>query len=344
MGRNAQGKTNLLESIHYLETFRSFRGAADSELVRFGERVFRIEGEFEGEEDPSVQIAAAFQRHPKKKRVTAGGTPVPRLADAVGSVATVLFTPDDSKLIRAGPANRRRFLDIVLSVNEPGYLLSLQAFWHALAQRNAALRDQSGDAAFAWDRILVRSGARVIASRVQWVSDFADLFEDCYREVSGQAGACMRYRPSVRDAAEVRTPGEVAEAYQSALTASRDQEWRRRSTVVGPHRDDLELAIRGATGSRGLRSYGSGGEQRTAALALRLLEVETAHRLRRREPILLLDDVFAELDDERSQRVFALFDRMGRGQVILTAPKESEVRFRKDILDQWRIEGGRIER
>ncbi len=343
LGRNAQGKTNLLEAIHYLETFRSFRGAPDGELVRFGENVFRIEGEIGAEGRPSTGIAAAFQRNPKKKRVTADGTEVPRLADAVGSVASVLFTPEDSGLVRDGPSGRRRFLDIVLSLNEPGYLDSLLEFRRALEQRNAALRDSGGDAAFAWDEILVRAGARVVDWRARWISDFADLYRTCYDEVSGQEGASIRYRPSVAGAADTEGPEGAREAYRLALAASRERERRRRTTVVGPHRDDLELMIGEGTGARDLRAYGSGGEQRTAALALRLLEVETARRLRGREPILLLDDVFAELDDERSKKVLALLERTGAGQVILTAPKESEVRFRRDLLRKWRIEGGRIE-
>lgn len=345
LGGNAQGKTNLLEAIHYLETFRSFRGASDAKLVQFGENVFRVEGEIAGEGRPSTEVAAAFQRIPKRKRVTVDGKEVPRLADAVGSVATVLFTPEDSGLVRDGPSERRHFLDIVLSLNEPGYLASLQEFWRALGQRNAALREgESGDAAFAWDEILIRSGARIVTSRARWISDFADLFRTCYDEVSGQEGASIRYQPSVGRAAEGAGAGEgAAEAYRSALAASRERERRRRTTVVGPHRDDVELAIDEGSGARDLRAYGSGGEQRTAALALRLLEVETAKQLRGREPILLLDDIFAELDDERSRKVLALLERTGPGQVILTAPKESEMRFRRDLLSRWRIEGGRIQ-
>ena len=261
----------------------------------------------------------------------------------MGSVATVLFTPEDSGLVRDGPSERRRFLDIVLSLNEPGYLASLQEFRRALEQRNAALRDSARDTAFVWDEALVRSGARIVNSRRRWISQFAGFFRACYDEVSGQKGASIRYRPSVGGDDDTGGPERAVEAYRQALAASREREWRRRTTVVGPHRDDLELTIEEGAGARDLRAYGSGGEQRTAALALRLLEVETAKRLRGREPILLLDDVFAELDDERSKKVLALLDRTAAGQVILTAPKEADVRFRRDLLSRWRIEGGRIE-
>ena len=344
VGRNAQGKTNLLEAVHYLETFRSFRGAPDGELVRFGGNVFRIEGEIESDQGDSAKIAAAFQRSPKQKRVAADGKVVARLGDAVGSVATVLFTPSDLGLVRGGPSGRRRFLDIVLSLNEPGYLGALQEFGRALAQRNAVFRAGGGDAAFAWDEILVRSGTRIVTSRARWVADHADLFRACYDEMAGSGKAGIRYRPSLAGGTETADAPTTADAFRSALRSSREREWRQRTTVVGPHRDEMEITLEEAAGTRDLRAYGSGGEQRTAALALRLLEAETAKRVRGREPILLLDDVFAELDDERSAKTLALLEKTGQGQVILTAPKESEVRFRRESLTRWRIEGGRIER
>ena len=343
VGRNAQGKTNLLEAVHYLETFRSFRGAPDGELVRFGGNVFRIEGEIESDRGGSAEIAAAFQRSPKRKRVTADGKVVARLGDAVGSVATVLFTPSDLELVRGGPSERRRFLDIVLALNEPGYLGALQEFGRALAQRNAVFRAGGGDAAFAWDEILVRSGTRIVTSRARWIAGHADLFRACYDEIAGCGKARIRYRPSVAGGRETADAQATADAFRSALRSSRERERRQRTTVVGPQRDEIEITLEEAAGTRDLRAYGSGGEQRTAALALRLLEAETAKRVRGREPILLLDDVFAELDDERSARTLALLEKTGPGQVILTAPKASEVRFRRESLTQWRIEGGRIE-
>ena len=343
VGRNAQGKTNLLEAVHYLETFRSFRGAPDGELVRFGGNVFRIEGEIESDRGGSAEIAAAFQRRPKQKRVSADGKVVARLGDAVGSVATVLFTPSDLGLVHGGPSARRRFLDIVLSLNEPGYLGALQEFGRALAQRNAVFRAGGGDGAFAWDEILVRSGSLIITSRARWIAGHADLFRVCYDEIAGSGKARIRYRSSVAGDKETTDAQATADAFRSALRSAREREYRQRTTVIGPHRDEMEITLEEGAGMRDIRAYGSGGEQRTAALALRLLEAETAKRLRGREPILLLDDVFAELDDERSARTLALLEKTGPGQVILTAPKESEVRFRRESLTQWRIEGGRIE-
>ena len=344
IGRNAQGKTNLLEAIHYLETLRSFRKARDEELVCFGQPLFRIEAESEDEAGERRTISAAFRQNPRSKRVLLDGERVMRLGEAVGSLATVLFTPEDVRLVRDGPAERRRFLDLVLSVNEPGYLRALQTFRHALAQRNAALRDRGGvEEVFAWDSVLTQSGAAVSWTRATWVREFAAAFGERYREISGDATVKMAYEPSIAGVSEMRSAEEVADEYLATLASSRDQEFRRRMTLSGPHRDDLSFSGgQGGAEGRDLRAYGSGGERRTGALALRLLEVETARVRRGRDAILLLDDVFAELDDERSRRVLALLDRLVPGQVILTAPKESDVKFRADLLPRWSIEGGEI--
>ena len=343
IGRNAQGKSNLLEAIHYLETFKSFRGARDEDVVRFEHEFFRVEAELEEEGGDTHTIGAAFQRSPRRKKVTLDGDEVSRLGDAIGSLASVLFTPDDIRLVRDGPGERRRFLDVVLSLNEPGYLRALQTFRHALSQRNAALRDRDGSAAaFAWDTILIRAGAEVSWLRAQWVREFSQVFGEHYREVSGEAPAYMQYKPSVSGVGAMGSAEEVVDGYRAALVSSRSQESGRRMTVIGPHRDDLTFSTDGREGGRDLREYGSGGERRTLVLALRLLEVETARARRGREPILLLDDVFAELDDERSRRVLGLLDRLVLGQVILTAPREADVQFRDDVLEKWTVEGGEI--
>ncbi len=344
IGRNAQGKTNLIEAIHYLETFRSFRRARDEDLVRFGGEFFRIAAELEEGGGAARSVAAAFQPSPRQKRATVDGDDVSRIGDAIGSLATVLFTPDDIRLVKDGPGERRRFLDLVLSLNESGYLKALQTFRHALAQRNAALRERENSAAVqAWDTVLVRTGAEVSWKRARWVREFSQVFREHYREISGETAADMQYEPSVSEPGGMDDADEVAERYRTALISSRAQESRRRMTLIGPHRDELTFSTDGREGGRDLREFGSGGESRSAALALRLTEVETTRARRGREPILLLDDVFAELDDQRSGRVLELLNRSAPGQVILTAPKKTDVQFRSDVLARWTIEGGRIE-
>lgn len=343
VGANAQGKTNFLEAIYYLETFRSFRGARDDQLVAFEEDVFRIvAGLHDDDGGVGREVSAAFQRQGRRKKVTVDGAEPARLGDALGGLAAVVFSPSDVAIVSEGPAERRRFLDIVLSLNVSGYLEALQRFRQFLAQRNASLKeDRAATLAHVWDEGLVRSGARVMAARRDWIGARREAFSRLYAAVSGGRGAMLRYRADVDLAGGEDEDGIVA-SYLEALRDSAETELRMRTTMAGPQRDDMVITLEGDERELDVRDYGSGGQKRTAALALRLVEAETIREARRREPLVLMDDVFAELDAGRSERVLELMEREETGQVILTAPREGQVRLRREVLPRWTIEGGRI--
>jgi DNA replication and repair protein RecF len=355
IGDNGQGKTNLLEAIYYLEIFRSFRGATDEQLVKFGEEVFRVEGRFETSDGPR-RVAAAYDRRARKKRVSVGGNEPARLGDAIGAVGVVVFSPSDVSIVAGSPGERRRYLDIVLSLTEPGYLGALQRYRHVLAQRNAVLRRGSGaPLVSAWDEGLVGWGSRVVAARARWVEARAASFAEHVLDISDGASGALEYEPSVAagagaggEGAEARDTGEIAERFRRDLARSREREERRGMTLVGPHRDDLRL--RGEVGERGdarswvdLRAYGSGGQQRTAAVALRMIEAESLRETAGREPVILLDDVFAELDPGRSRRILRWIEQEEGGQVILTAPKPTDVEVRGGALPRWSIRNGVVQ-
>jgi DNA replication and repair protein RecF len=327
IGENAQGKSNLLEAIYYLETFRSFRSSRDDQLVGFGAEAFRIVATLESDDGSSypVEVSAAYQRRGKKKKVTVDGAEVGRLADGLGRLA----------------------LDIVLSLNEQGYLDALQRYRHVLAQRNAALKsDQARALIQVWDEPLVTHGSTVIRSRRRWVDTWRERFSRYYESISGGQVASMEHRSGVPDDDEGSSldadagPQVVEDRFREALCATADRDRRTGSTAVGPHRDDLRLRLERREGEIDVRDYGSGGQRRTAALALRLTEAETIREARGQEPVVLMDDVFAELDEGRSVRILELIEREETGQVILTAPKEADVRVRRDTLPRWRIEEG----
>lgn len=344
IGENAQGKTNLLEAVYYLETFRSFRGSRDDRLVAFGEHFFRISGRLTNETGPEgTEVAAAFQLRGRRKKVTVDGQEPERLGNGIGRLAAVVFSPSDVALVSDGPGARRRFLDIVLSLNAPGYLQALQEFRQVLGQRNAVLKEERDVASLAaWDRGLLRSGARIVRERMEWVERWARSFGEYYRRISGAQEGRMEYRPGLKlDGA--RREDEIGEAFRDALLDVRNRELRMGTTLVGPQRDDLFLSVAEEGGERELREYGSGGQRRTGALALRLVEAATIRATRGQEPIVLMDDVFAELDPGRSERILALMEEEETGQVILTVPKESDIRLRRDSLPRWRIRGGRVE-
>jgi len=352
VGPNAQGKSNLLEAIHYLELLRSFRGVSDRDLVRFGEDVFRLEGLVEAQEADAPfegqrrdrKVAAAWQRTGARKKVTLDGVEVERLADGVGHVGAVLFTPADLALVDDGPHIRRRYLDIVLSLSEPGYLATLQRYRQVLSQRNAALKSGGhASQARAWDGLLMAAGSRVTVFRSRWVRSMSGALSQIHQEISGGTGARMSLESGISGVGngELEEDG-VEEAFRVALATSQEREARLGTTTVGPHRDELLLVLEPGEGARDVRRFGSGGQRRSVALALRLLEAETIRRRKGREPLLLMDDVFAELDEARSARLLDLLDRTAVGQVILTAPRKAEIRFRDGGMARWGIREGRL--
>jgi DNA replication and repair protein RecF len=345
IGENGQGKTNLLEAIYYLQLLRSMRGARDQDLVRFGAAGFHLSAHLAS--DRAREVAVGFERAGKRKRVRLEGAVVERLGDAVGALPVVMFAPSDVELVASGPATRRRFLDIMLAVASRGYLRALQRYRGALVRRNAALRDAArihggrGDARVeVWDEPLAEHGAVLWAEREAWVESTASRFGALVRAIGGDTVA-MRYSSALssvegedRRAALLRAFGE-----QRALDI------RFGLTRSGPHRDDLLITAESADGaSRELRVFGSAGQQRTAAIALRMLEAETLRDRRGGSPVFLLDDPFAELDMPRTQRIVALLSDAGLGQTILALPRESDIPGGMPRLERFRIAAGAIAR
>lgn len=345
IGDNGQGKTNLLEAVYYLEIFRSFRGAPDEQLVRFGEDVFRVDARLAGPDGAEREVAAAFDRRRRKKRVTVNGREPERLTDALGAVGAVVFSPGDVEIVAGGPGERRRFLDIVLSLAEPGYVGALQRYRQVLHQRNALLRQGAApDLVSAWDAGLVGAGARVVAARARWVAERAASFGAHYARVAGGHGGRIAFEASVGSWPDAPpTEAEAAEAFRAGLARTAERAQRRGMTLVGPHRDDLSFSTDAADGSPlDLRTYGSGGQQRTAAIALRMIEAETIRDTRGRESVILLDDVFAELDPGRSERIVEWIDSAEGGQVILTSPKPTDFQIHGHSLPRWSVRGGSV--
>jgi DNA replication and repair protein RecF len=344
IGGNAQGKSNLLEAIYYLETFRSFRGARMEHLIAFGEDVFRVAGQLvyaNGVGDSPTEVAAAYEASSRRHRVTVDGAEPERIGDAIGKLGAVIFSPADVGIVNEGPVRRRRFMDVALSLNEKGYLVALQAFRHALAQRNAALRFGQVEAVVrAWDEPLARSAATVMGARHRWVSAWRDAFRRYYEAVSGRDSAAMTYVPKM--GVDGWDDDAIYEACRDALDGRWAVDVRRQNTTGGPHRDELLLTLVDGENEVEVREFGSGGQRRTVALALRLIEGDAIRRARGSAPVLLLDDAFAELDAGRRERVFGLMEQGRFGQVIITAPNEGDVPFQGDVLPRWGIQEGRI--
>jgi DNA replication and repair protein RecF len=342
IGENGSGKSNLLESIYYLEIFRSFRGATDEQLVRFGGDAFHVRGRIEG--DRHHEVGVGYEARTRRKRVLLDGSEPERMSDALGRLGVVIFSPSDVEIVAGAPGERRRFLDILLSVNVPGYLGALQRYRQLLKNRNAVLRSGRIDQALlgVWEDALVEHGARLVVERAGWVTNHAASFATKYAAVSGSVRACLRYDCGIRGDLDFADELQVRERFREDLRRLAPRERERGQTLSGPHRDDLVFTFSSGENEVDLREFGSGGQVRTAAIALRMIEAETIHAARSRDCLVLLDDVFAELDVPRSRRIMELLEAEERGQVILTAPKESDIQVRGGRLETWRIAAGKV--
>lgn len=350
IGDNGQGKTNLLEAVYYLEIFRSFRGARDEQLVSFGREYFRVEGYLAGAEgNRCTEVSAAYSRDGRRKKVSIAGREAMRLGDAIGRVGAIIFTASDVDIVVGGPSVRRRYLDIVLSLVEPSYLAALQRYRQVLSQRNGLLRDGARPVELAaWNNGLVENGIRIFRARAEWVASVRKSFARYYGAISGGQEATLEYRPVVK-LEDLEGSREAEDSWRSAflveLERQAERERRRGLSLVGPHRDDLGFRVSdGDSNGLALRSYGSAGQQRTAAVALRMVEAETLRRSGGRRPIVMLDDVFAELDPSRAERVVELLTAEEWGQVIVTSPKPDDFAIMGATLPEYSIRNGRVRR
>lgn len=339
VGENGQGKSNLLEAIYYLHLLRSVRGARDADVVRFGAAGFHIAARAEG--GASHELSAGFERQGRRKRVRLDGAEPQRLSDALGALPCVLFSPADVDLVAGSPSARRRYLDILLALSSRRYLAALQRYRHALAQRNAALREalrhRDGGAeqrVAVWEAPLAEHGAVLWCERVTWTSQASPRFAAMCAAIGEESPVGMRYATALEPRS--RELPDVAQAIARALEQKRGLDIRRGLTHAGPHRDDLTLTLDG----RELRAFGSAGQQRTAAIALRLLEGETLRERLGAAPLLLLDDPFAELDVRRSARILELLAEQGMGQTLLTVPRATDIPPALTQLTRWSIVSG----
>jgi DNA replication and repair protein RecF len=324
LGRNAQGKTNLLEAIYYPVLFRSFRGSSDQDVA--GSAVgFQVELQLAGGTVAGVSATYAG----RKKRITVGGAEVARLSDAVGAWLAVAFLPTDVGLASGPASERRQYLDRLLSLSDSRYLRALTVYRAALAQRNSALRQGRVGLAQAFDGTLAAAGSELVRQRLAWLGGAREQFAAEFDCLGERSAATLDYR-GTPDLAE-------AAAWSAALGSALHEDRARSMTTVGPHRDDVLIGI----GGRRLRSFGSTGQQRSAAIALKLLEISTLRRARDTEPALLLDDVFAELDRERQSRLAIRLMGPVERQVFVTSPRLDELPSNLD-LPVWKVEAGRV--
>ena len=338
IGENGHGKTNFLEALYYLQLLRSFRGALDVDVVAFGAEGFHLGASVEARSGHTA-LSIGFERSSRRKKATIDGKKPPRLSDAFGNVPTVMFSPRDAQLVSGGPGDRRRYLDIMLAATSRAYLHALHSYRLALQQRNSALRAVMRGAGSeaeveVWEPQMAEHGAVLVDARAEWSGPRAAQFAELCAAIGETQGTTLRYR------ARLAGTGDTRAALADSLAEHRGLDLRRGITHAGPHRDELVLEL----GGREMREFASAGQQRTGAIALRMLEAATLRESRGLKPVLLLDDPFAELDTRRSAAILELLGQTGFGQTFLCVPKAEEIPVELSRVEHWGIQAGVITR
>jgi DNA replication and repair protein RecF len=333
VGPNGQGKTNLVEAIHYTATLGSHRVANDAPLVRMGAQraIVRTEIRSDHERDLVVELEINPGR---ANRARVNRSPVPRPREVLGLLRTVLFAPEDLALVKGDPSERRRFLDELLTLRSPRMAGVRQDYDRVLKQRNSLLRsasmarrqNRSGGAAEGqlrtlevWDSHLARAGSELLATRLELLESLRPLVSSGYDAVArGKGNVRLEYKSSVPLEPGVTSREQLAEVLLAAVGEKRSDELERGVSLVGPHRDDLVLGL----GDLPAKGYASHGESWSFALALRLASYELL-KADGGEPVLILDDVFAELDTQRRDRLAELV--APAEQVLVTAAVGADV-------------------
>jgi DNA replication and repair protein RecF len=373
LGDNAQGKTNILEAVYLMATLRSFRGVGGAQMIRHGQKGYFVGGnivggpmatsslaspgrEGRGEEAKISQVQNPSPRpsprpggereniltshllrdikiywSARERKLALDGQPVKKLSDYLGVLRAVVFCTEDLQLVKGAARARRRFLDLLLAQTRPDYLPLLQRYMHTVRARNALLKQRAVDEAAldSFSAELVKLGNEIIRARRELAPKFSPLARLAYRRISNDAEELrIEYHPSVK------------KDFAVELAQSRGRERSYRSTLVGPHRDDLALLLH----EKSAAQFGSEGQKRTLAIALKMAQAEFLAGILGSPPVLLIDDVMGELDVKRRSGFLPLLEqaRKSSGQVFMTATEENWPSELGRDLQRWEVAGGTL--
>ena len=336
VGQNAQGKTNLLEAIYLTCVGRGWRTNKDKEMIKFDKELSTVKTKALkrfGEVSVEVHIQKIG-----KKVIKINDIPVQKMGELMGQVNCVFFSPDELRLIKDAPADRRRFLDIDISQIDKAYFYSLLRYNKILLQRNALLKSKTEDIVRGlevWDIQLAKAGALIMSRRISYIEQLKPYIEKIHKYlVGGKEEILISYIniTSVKCEGVLNGLGqeEIEEVLLGQLIEARDKDMRLKTTTVGPHRDDLLILLNG----KDVRYFASQGQQRTAALSLKLGELQAFEEITGERPVLLLDDVFSELDESRQARLVKILNKC---QSIITTTHDVVVNAKV-----FKIEDGRV--
>lgn len=335
-GDNAQGKTNILEAIYLSATTKSHKGSKDKDIINFSKEESHIRTYLE-KEDVETRVDIHLRKN-KTKGIAIDGIKIKKAAELLGLLNVVLFSPEDLSIIKNGPAERRRFIDMELCQLDNFYLYNLNNYNKIVNQRNKLLKDlymnpSLKETLSIWDNQLVSYGSKIIERRIQFINQINELVKEIHKSLSGnKENLRLEYNPDV----DINN-------YVNNLKNSQERDIKLKQTTVGPHRDDISFMVKKENDEKeiDIRKYGSQGQQRTAALSLKLAEIEIVRKLTKDTPVLLLDDVLSELDSNRQN---FLLNSIGNIQTIITCTGLEEfVNNRFEINKVFKVTNGTVD-
>jgi DNA replication and repair protein RecF len=329
LGDNAQGKTNILEAIYLMATLRSFRGVGGSQMIRHGQKGYFVSGKVVGQGEHEIKMYWSVA----DRKLSLDNQPVRKLTDYFGALRVVIFCTEDLQLVKGAARSRRRFLDLLLSQTHVSYLPLLQRYARALRSRNALLKQRAPDEAAldSFSAELIKLGSELIRFRHELIPKLSPLVRLAYRRISSDAEELrLEYQPSVKKDFAV----------ELAQTRARERSYR--STLIGPHRDEIQLLLN----DRSAAQFGSEGQKRTLAIALKMAQAEYLTGIHGSAPILLIDDVMGELDVKRRSGLLPLLERAhhARGQIFMTCTEENWPRELGRDLQRWEVRSGTLKK
>jgi DNA replication and repair protein RecF len=322
-GRNGHGKTNLLEAVHYCCLGFSPRTKSDREIIKWGQNSFvlRVRGSVDNEQEEQVQSVQIFESG--EKQIKVNNTAYRRLSDLMGRFALVWFAPEDLEIVDGGPSVRRRFLDSLICQYSGEYLSQLRKYNRIVKQRNAMLRemDKYNEKVFeVLNEQFAAAGPEIIENRLSFIRDFKQLARENYEKIAaGHERLELRYVCSMGE--EASEGSNLIQIFKEKLEQIRDAEMEQKTTLIGPHRDNLLFFIN----KKSARRFGSQGQKRLISLSLKLASANVLERQYKQPPILILDDVFAELDRERKMRLGKMIGNSS--QLLIASPQAEEIPF-----------------
>ena len=321
--------TNILEAIYVSATTKSHKGSKDKEIINFNKEEAHIRTYLE-KENVETRVDMHLRKN-KSKGIAIDGQKIKKAADLMGLLNVVFFSPEDLSIIKDGPAERRRFADMELCQLDSFYLYNLNNYNKIIGQRNKLLKDmyfqpELKETLNIWDSQLVSFGSKIIERREQFVKQLGDIIFDIHKKLSGgKEELVIAYEPDVS-----------IEDFEKQMKYNQDKDIRLKQTTTGPHRDDFSFVVNGVD----IRKYGSQGQQRTAALSLKLSEIELVKKISKDTPVLLLDDVLSELDSNRQNY---LLNSIGNIQTIITCTGLDEfINNRFEINKIFKVTNGTV--